>query len=743
MSKFVNLKALLPASSALVCFGLLHAPASSAVDVRASESDEVVASREELLLADSASSTDLAGQSQTPPAPPATSSSIASGDRSPDSPSGILRQALPLATTGAESARRSLAQASTVHQQQSTERNDSLEAKNVPVSSGMEQVTSVSQLTDVQPTDGAFQDSASSTVLTSQNQTQPNPPATSDSITSGDREASALGSSEQIDSLEPENVPISPGMEQVTSVSQLTDVKPTDWAFEALRSLVERYGCIAGYSDGTYRGNRALTRYEFAAGLNACLDKIQELLAANTADFVRKEDLEVIRRLQGEFTTELATLRGRVDKLEARTTTLEDRQFSTTTKLSGLVWFNLTGAFPTDDITAERNLGNPNSAFAPPRRDANNRPTRVQRREPQTTLSYYAFLTLTTSFTGKDALVTQLVSGNGNSPANELVSAGFFNSWGTPFLDQTGVPTPEILAIRELSYTFPIGKNVRVAIGPRLNYYRYFDNNRFTSFLTGATSYNSNGSTLLNAIDRGSGAVVSWQIAKPLRLVAGYLAENTEFLNAAVFNTSSNPREGFFNSSNTITAELDYSPTNTFNLRLIYARSSLKPYNGYIGGAVGEPLPYGYADDGFGGTVRDSGADAFVVNFDWLITKNFGLFGRYSYGKLDINPVNPARSGGDIRVQSFQLGLGFPDLGKKGALGVISFVVPHDYLGGRRFLLSGGGDGGTQYELEASYYYPIARNIAIVPTLYTIWNANNFDSNPTVFVGNLRTQFSF
>lgn len=68
-------------------------------------------------------------------------------------------------------------------------------------------------------------------------------------------------------------------MAQVTSVSQLSDVQPTDWAFQALQSLVERYGCIAGYPDSTYRGNRALTRYEFAAGLNACLDRVNRALA--------------------------------------------------------------------------------------------------------------------------------------------------------------------------------------------------------------------------------------------------------------------------------------------------------------------------------------------------------------------------------------------------------------------------------------------------------------------------------
>lgn len=533
------------------------------------------------------------------------------------------------------------------------------------------------------------------------------------------------------------------GMEQVTSVSQLNDVQPGDWAFQALQSLVERYGCIAGYPDSTFRGNRAITRYEFAAGVNACLDRVNELIAAGTTGLANKEDLATLQKLQEEFAAELATLRGRVDALESRTNTLEAQQFSTTTKLSGQIWFNLTGAFVGEDVLAERSLAVPNSAFAPPRRDANNQPTRVLRDEPEISLSYYTFLNFNTSFTGKDQLVTQLVVGNGNSPANQLVSAGFFNSWGTPFLDQSGTPTANDVVVRELFYSFPVSKNVRLAVGPRLNYYRYFDANRFTFFLTGSTTFNSNGSTLLNAVDRGSGAVVVWNVAKQLRFTIGYLAENTEFLNPAVFNTSNNPSDGLFNSTNTISTELAYSPASNFNLRLIYARSKIKAYNGFIGGAAGEPLPYGYADDGFGGQVENADADAFVVNFDWLITKGFGIFGRYSYGSTEIDPVNPTREGGDVNVQAFQVGLGFPNLGKQGALGVVSFVVPHDILDGRRFLLSGGGDGGTQYDLEVSYFYPVTNNIAIVPAFYAIFNANNFDSNPTVFIGNLRTQFTF
>lgn len=92
---------------------------------------------------------------------------------------------------------------------------------------------------------------------------------------------------------------------QVTSVSQLSDVQPTDWAFQALQSLVERYGCIAGYPDSSYRGLRALTRYEFAAGLNACLDRVNELIATATTNLVSKNDLITLQRLQEEFAAEL------------------------------------------------------------------------------------------------------------------------------------------------------------------------------------------------------------------------------------------------------------------------------------------------------------------------------------------------------------------------------------------------------------------------------------------------------
>ncbi|MBD3558623.1 carbohydrate porin, partial [Planktothrix sp. FACHB-1355] len=83
------------------------------------------------------------------------------------------------------------------------------------------------------------------------------------------------------------------------------------------------------------------------------------------------------------------------------------------------------------------------------------------------------------------------------------------------------------------------------------------------------------------------------------------------------------------------------------------------------------------------------------------------------------------------------------DLGKRGALATLSYVIPFDVLAGRRFLVSGGGDGGMQFDIEASYYYPLTDNIALIPSFYVIENANNFNDNPAIFVGAVRTQFSF
>ena len=100
----------------------------------------------------------------------------------------------------------------------------------------------------------------------------------------------------------------------------------SDWAYQALANLVDRYGCVAGYPNGSFRGGGVLSRFEAAALLQACLDRVQE-------------STDELRRLSKEFQPELAQLRGRVDGLEARVGRLVADQFSTTTTLSGMATY--------------------------------------------------------------------------------------------------------------------------------------------------------------------------------------------------------------------------------------------------------------------------------------------------------------------------------------------------------------------------------------------------------------------
>merc|ERR1711991_528776 len=200
--------------------------------------------------------------------------------------------------------------------------------------------------------------------------------------------------------------------DQVTSVTQFSDVYPTDWAYQALAGLVETYGCVAGYPNGTFRGNRAMTRYEAAALLNACLDRVTEVT-------------DELRRLMAEFETELAILKGRVDGLEARVGELEATQFSTTTKLKGYTAWVL-GAL--DGIDGKE----------------------------ATTLNYDLRLKLATSFTGKDQLTTVLRSGN-------FDNSNF--SSGLTFVE-TAMGSKNSVKVGRLFYTFPVGDSLSVTAGP-------------------------------------------------------------------------------------------------------------------------------------------------------------------------------------------------------------------------------------------------------------------------------------
>ena len=221
--------------------------------------------------------------------------------------------------------------------------------------------------------------------------------------------------------------------EQVTSISQFSDVQPTDWAYQALSNLVERYGCVAGYPSGTFQGKKAMTRFEAAALLNACLDRVTEVT-------------DQLKKLMKEFEKELAILKGRVDGLEARVGTLEANQFSTTTKLKGSTYWVL-GANSFGGNFAGGTTG-------------------ASATEGGTTFNYDLRLDLDTSFTGKDLLRTRLRAGNfGASGFNGSGFGPSLNALEVSFQEAAGA---NVVGIDRLFYQFPLGNGFTFTGGPRV-----------------------------------------------------------------------------------------------------------------------------------------------------------------------------------------------------------------------------------------------------------------------------------
>ncbi len=521
-------------------------------------------------------------------------------------------------------------------------------------------------------------------------------------------------------------------MSQVTSVSQLSDVRPTDWAFQALQSLVERYGCIVGYPDKTYRGNRAMTRYEFAAGLNACMDRVNELIAAATADLVKKEDLAILQRLQEEFAAELATLRGRVDALEARTTTLEKQQFSTTTKLSGEVIFAVTDEFLVDGADN-------NTVFQ----------DRVR-------------LALNTSFTGKDLLVTRLAAGNANAFAipggtvTNLANRGTANFTGGEGLQTFNFGNTGGNAVYAdwVAYFFPVGENLKFYI-PAVSGLHYDYSPTFSGLMeaydggTGPLSVFAQRNPIY-LIGGGSGAGVNFNAGKGFTVSFGYLADNSDPADGVETTFAANVparKAGLFNGSYSALAQIGYD-TGKWGLGLTYV-------NAYRRGAIfdtGSGLPGAgtYLANGFNSVLR-TGAGGAVNPFDKFSSNvnAYGLSGYFKLGsKVSLNAFGAFVSADNVKdtfdsadIWTYGLGIAIADFGGKGNLlgfmgGVQPYVTNPDDYG----IIA---DDDKPIHLEGFYKFQVTDNISITPGVIYLINPGQTDNNDNALIGTIRTTFTF
>ncbi len=491
-------------------------------------------------------------------------------------------------------------------------------------------------------------------------------------------------------------------LSQVTSVSQLSDVQPTEWAFTALQSLVERYGCIAGYPNGTFRGNRATSRYEFAAGLNACLDKINELISTGLADKVGKEDLATLQRLQTEFAAELAALKGRVDGLEARTATLEAQQFSTTTKLNAEVIAFIT-AGSNFDIKSGPNAGTNTSNAV--------------------TLGSRVRLNFDTSFTGKDNLNIRLSSQN-YQPAN---SASVFE---TNLLPSSPTANNSFI-LDNLIYTFPATDKLTVYVGTSITDVTFVGVDAVTplgSYATGAISNFANSNPALYPFTTGAGAggaSLSYKFSDAFVATAGYIAEAGQ---------TADPTKGLTGGGRMIFANLN-AYFGKLNLGLFYA-NTFSPTSGVSTLAGSNNSQISAAKGADGNLIRnDVTGNTGAIQARYDFSPQFQLAGWFGYTNASAYGIS-----GNAEILNYAIQFVFPDLFKEGNLAALTFGQQPTVVRGGAGVSA---DGATGFHIEGSYRFQVSKYISITPGVIYLTRPDQGDGNAGQVIGVLRTSFVF
>jgi hypothetical protein len=491
-------------------------------------------------------------------------------------------------------------------------------------------------------------------------------------------------------------------LNQVTNVSELRDIQPTDWAYEALKSLVERYGCIVGYPDRTFRGNRALTRWEFAAGLNACLNTIERLLQENVA--VLREDLDKLKQLSQQFEQELASIGARVDNLESRTAYLEDHQFSTTTKLSG------------DVILAYSGVWGSEQASGPPNQPINN---------GQITVNYRSRINFDTSFNGSDNLLVRFQTGN------FLYGRGGSNLTDFNF---TAVGEPNRTRLDKLQYRFPVGEDLNVWIsGAKITLDDLADPLApFTnSFTDGAVSfYGSIAPIYLPNDNNGPGLGAAYNFTKDLSLAAFYSAGNGSLTESS---------NGLFNGQFGAGAQLTYLPEPDTGVGIAYLHQYI-PQGQYDQFSVLGFTGLSNTDDPFNGNASTS--DNIALLWTWRLAQSFSLEGWGMY--TTANAVGGDRNGDTADIWNWKVSFAFPDLFKEGNVGVISVGQPPyaaTLTNNNQIPDATPATSNPPWFVETFYLYQVNDNISLTPSVWVGINPAN--GRDPLWVGAIRTSFKF
>ncbi len=468
-------------------------------------------------------------------------------------------------------------------------------------------------------------------------------------------------------------------MAQVRSVAELSDVQPTDWAYQALQALAERYGVAIGYPDRTFRGNQPLTRDEFAAALARVLDEISQQLALGREQAAQlQEDFATAQRLQESYGTIAKSTRSRLDDLDQTVATLERNQLSTTSKLTGQ-----TILVPTDGTNA------------------------------RTTVLTRIRLNLQTSFAPNTLLLTQLEAGNNGNDAIGRVQSRSPNLLGTLGLLADGggltyVGVNNAVHLNKLYYSFQPAPEFTVVVGARLSPRDFIDYNRFANDFDGdptknfsSSFFTNNPLIVQNQIDQpgGAGAVLTWKSASlPLAVRALYVAADAERPDRQI------TKGGLFGDRNQGSVEVEYDFSLDIVARFQFTKATVNNVDIVAGG----------------------------INAEWAINPQFAVFGRFAIGHYSgFNPL--LNQDLDLHPKSWSAGFIARRIFIPGSTAGVAIGQP--------FVTRDLGNA-TQTNLEAFYSFLLNDNISVTPALTVVNSPNNRDRG-TIFEWFLRLVYSF
>ena len=399
--------------------------------------------------------------------------------------------------------------------------------------------------------------------------------------------------------------------ESIPSVSKLKNIQTTDWEYQALQSLARHYDCTPQWQKGN--NTRPINRFEFAVGLNSCLQQIENITS--------RQDLILLQRLQRDFASELSRLTIEIEQLETKVAQIESQRFSPTTRFNGQVLFFLTNSFGEDDS--------------------------------ETTFGYRTRLNFDTSFSGKDLLRVRLE--NRNAPRLDDVTGSSLSR-----LSVDG-DTDRATELSELSYTFFVGGKTEILFGTAGVSLNDMGEvlNPFSSSSSGAISRFGRRDPATLRAPGGAGIGIKQELGDKILGFAGYFVNNEDIANPQA-------GRGLLDSSNSAIAQLVIEPKEELAIAATYTRTYERSDDVNLMGSTGVEE----ANEPFGNNATTS--DNFGVQANWEVTSGLEIGGWFGY-----TSAQQQQNGNDgATILNGALTFAFPDLGAEKNVGGIIIGVP-------------------------------------------------------------------